>query len=166
VDLSRRQFLNPGRATGQVPVRPPWAASEDKFPLVCTGTGCGECTRACPEGIVAPGSGRLPEVDFYLGECTFCGACASACETGALDRGRYRKPFDRVATIDSRACLAEQGVECRVCGDYCSNRAIRAVYRKGNVPAPRIEPSECSGCGACIAPCPVGAIGTKPWRTA
>lgn len=62
-------------------VRPPGALPESRFQDACTG--CGDCVRACPQGILGTTRG-YPEVHFAAGGCDFCGACARACRTGAL----------------------------------------------------------------------------------
>ena len=55
-------------------------------------------------------------------------------------------------------CLPANGVECRVCGDFCDARAIRFPPRLGGSPLPDIALETCTGCGACLAPCPVSVI--------
>jgi ferredoxin len=52
-------------------------------------------------------------------------------------------------------CLPNKGVECRVCGDFCDARAIRFAPRIGGSPLPEIDTEKCTGCGACVAPCPL-----------
>lgn len=56
------------------------------------------------------------------------------------------------------ACIAFKQVVCRSCGDACEARAIRFKLRAGGVAVPVLDAESCTGCGACIAPCPVAAI--------
>ena len=98
-----------------------------------------------------------PEVDFKRGECTFCGACAAACKEGALQRTEGSPPWTIRAQI-AEDCLARRGVECRICSDHCAATAIRFSPRLGGPPVAEIEAASCTGCGACVAPCPVTAI--------
>ncbi len=55
-------------------------------------------------------------------------------------------------------CLAERGVECRVCGDNCDTRALRFVPRRGGVAQLRVDTAACTGCGDCVGACPVAAL--------
>ena len=66
-------------------------------------------------------------------------------------------PWSLTAVIGP-ACLPRHGVECRSCGDFCDARAIRFAPRIGGSPLPEIDRERCTGCGACVAPCPVTAI--------
>lgn len=56
-------------------------------------------------------------------------------------------------------CLALQRVECRICGDQCTVGAIKFQPRVGGVAQPVVDNARCTGCGACVAPCPTRAIG-------
>lgn len=144
-----------------MPLHPPGAVDPDRFEALCDG--CGECARACPQNIVSLRSGR-PDLDFSRAECTLCGYCSSACPTGALNPQRpLRLGF--TATIGPR-CLTVGGVECRLCGDYCGTRAIRFLPVRGGIRLPTIEPGLCNGCGACVRPCPAGAIEFTPTEDA
>jgi ferredoxin-type protein NapF len=58
----------------------------------------------------------------------------------------------------SAACLTRHGVECRICGDACDTRALRFVPARGSVTQLLVDPAACTGCGDCVAPCPVAAI--------
>lgn len=154
VDAGRRAFFR-GRPRPKVEIRPPWALPESAFVDRCTR--CGDCLTACPEQIVVSGDGAYPTIDFARGECTFCGDCVTACQPAALVRHADAPPWTCKAKIDER-CLAHQGVECRVCDDFCDVRAIRFPPRLGGSPLPEIDDGRCSGCGACVASCPTTAI--------
>lgn len=154
VDASRRGFFR-GRPRPKAEIRPPWALPEAEFTECCTR--CNDCLSACPEQIVVSGDGGFPTIDFARGECTFCGDCVNACQPLALLKIAEQVPWSYKALIAPN-CLPHKGVECRVCGDYCDARAIRFLPRIGGSPLPEIDVEKCTGCGACIAPCPVTAL--------
>ena len=151
IDHGRRAFLT-GRP-GRVPVRPPWTGDAT---LLEACTGCAACVEACPSGILRIGAGGLPEVDFSQAGCSFCGACASACEPH-LFAAVTTQPFAHVVAI-SEDCLARQGIHCQSCSEECEAAAIRFAPRLGGPPVPLLDADLCTGCGDCIATCPVGAI--------
>ncbi len=158
VSLSRRSFFRGDFGSRKpAPIRPPWSLDETAFLEVCTG--CDDCRQACPERIIIRGAGAYPEIDFSHGECTFCTACAEACRTDALSvkDNHTLAPWTLRARIGD-ACLSTQGVTCRVCGDRCDARAIRFELAVGGIARPIIDKTACTGCGACIAPCPVGTV--------
>lgn len=150
---SRRAFLRGRFGDQPEPLRPPWARQE-RLHRDCTA--CGDCIAACPEKILIAGDGGLPEVEFSAGACTFCTACAEACSEDIFDP-QAPEPWSYKATIATH-CLAHRGVMCQSCGDACDARAIRFSYEAGSVATPRIEVEPCTGCGACVAVCPVEAI--------
>jgi ferredoxin-type protein NapF len=153
VDIGRRGLLRGRTRALPSAIRPPWSRL-DRFTSLCTR--CGACADACPEGILRAGDGGFPEVDFRLGECSFCGACADACPAPVFDRAAAR-PWDLMATIGA-ACLSARGVVCRSCQDACQHSAIRFTPSPGGVAHARVETHSCTGCGACVSICPVGAI--------
>ena len=158
VSLSRRAFFR-GRSASREsrPFRPPWSMAEADFLNVCNT--CDDCQTACEEGIIVRGGGGYPEVNFAKGECTFCTDCAQACPTGALSvkKNSTLKPWTIRAKIGAN-CLSAQGVTCRVCGDRCEARAIRFQLAVGGIATPVLDTLNCTGCGACIAPCPTQTI--------
>ena len=159
--VSRFNFLR-GRFRGNPnAVRPPWALEAEAFASACDR--CGRCDRACPERIIGLDRAGYPSVDFAAGACTFCGACADACPTGALDRAEDRAPWAITAEIGA-GCLSFNGVDCRTCGDHCEARAIRFRPLSRGRWLPTIEAADCTGCGACVGPCPVKAIAVRPDR--
>ncbi len=158
VDASRRGFFR-GRPRPKAETRPPWALAETRFIDTCTR--CNDCLSACPEAIIISGDGGFPSIDFKRGECTFCSACVDACKPLALSRVDEQPAWSLKANIAPN-CLPHKGVECRSCGDYCDSRAIRFAPRLGGSPLPAIDSELCTGCGACVAPCPVSAITILP----
>ncbi|MET4701395.1 ferredoxin-type protein NapF [Constrictibacter sp. MBR-5] len=154
--LSRRGFLS-GRTRAEpviaepFRVHPPWTGREGF--RACTD--CGACVEACPTEIVSLTGGV--HLEFAAGECTFCGACAAVCPEPVFDRAQPH-PFQHVAAI-GEACLARAGVVCQSCGDACPERAIRFTPRRGGPFLPTVVGDSCTGCGACVSPCPVAAIG-------
>jgi ferredoxin-type protein NapF len=158
--LSRRQFLRGDFKSRRHPQRPPWALVEERFIEQCTR--CGACDPVCPTHILVVIRG-FPEVDFKLGECTFCAACLDACKAGALQRSSdtgSRTPWSITAHV-GESCLPQRDVECRICGEYCAANAIRFSPRLGGPPVPEVRGELCTGCGACVAPCPAAAISIR-----
>jgi ferredoxin-type protein NapF len=150
-----RSDLPRGRLHETPPVlRPPWALSGDDFSAGCDR--CCRCAEACPEGIIVAGAGGLPEVDFRRGRCSFCKECIRACAVGLLaDRGQA--PWRTIAKI-AFSCLSVQGVICRLCEEQCEPAAIRFRPALGGYALPEVDAGSCTGCGACVGVCPVGAV--------
>ncbi|OOZ38606.1 ferredoxin-type protein NapF [Solemya pervernicosa gill symbiont] len=158
--INRRAFLRGDLSGRSVPVRPPWAVEETLFVDLCSR--CDDCRKQCPESIIETESG-FPKINFKRGECTFCGECVERCKTGALQPqafAAHAQPWQLKATI-SDACLAMRGVVCRSCGEQCDERAITFRPRIGGVSIPELDQQACSGCGACVAPCPVAALSVQ-----
>ncbi|MFY0661192.1 MAG: ferredoxin-type protein NapF [Shimia sp.] len=147
----RRAFLR-GRFQDEETLRPPGALELASFLETCTR--CGDCAAECPQAIITADDDGFPKVDISSRGCTFCGACAEACSPEAIQPTHewiYR------AVVSDR-CLSMQGVTCRACEDHCDESAIRFRLMTGGLSAPQIDPETCSGCGACVAPCPSNAI--------
>ncbi len=162
--IQRRQFFT-GKIRAEnspsvpLPFRPPWAISEARFDDTCTN--CGDCIHVCPTNILSFGSGRLPIVDFTDNECTFCGKCEMICEANALDKQDEQHTSQHAWNLSvtiSDKCLSMRRITCRTCGDRCENGAIQFQLEVGGKATPQLSLDDCTGCGACIAPCPVDAI--------
>lgn len=159
--ISRAAFLRGDLHGRRTPIRPPWAIDEETFIDRCTR--CDDCAQACPEKIITRGPAGFPAIDFRRGECTFCGDCAAACKPQALHMPRDATPDTAwsIKAVIQPGCLALRRIECRVCGEQCEARAIRFRLAAGAVATPSIDSDLCSGCGACVAPCPVEAISVR-----
>lgn len=153
--LARRNIFR--RAGSNAVVRPPWLVNPSSITDDCTR--CGHCIAACPEKILISGDGGFPEVDFNVGECTLCAQCTSDCEVGLFSAAPHNplEAFGHRAKI-SESCLTLLGVMCRSCEDSCEPRAIRFTPTLAAVAKPQLNIDACTGCGACIAPCPENAI--------
>lgn len=161
MDPQRRFFLR-GRVASKAPVqppRPPWALAEADFLQRCTR--CSDCITACPEAILVRADGGYPEVSFSVRGCTECGACAEACAPAALLRHPDQLPWNWKPQFGD-SCLAQRKVECRICGEICDHGAIRFRPALGGIAQPSLDSERCTGCGACVSPCPTQAISFKP----
>ena len=161
--VSRRQFLRGRLDRRPQAIRPPWSGTDTDFLVRCTR--CDACQPVCPSHIIVRGDGGYPEVDFRRGECTFCAACVDACQAHALavrDADGMRQPWRLKAHIGD-TCFAHHGIVCRTCGDVCAPGAIRFTAAPSAPDAtaiahPAVLEANCTGCGACLAPCPANAI--------
>jgi ferredoxin-type protein NapF len=151
IDPGRRGFLR-GRARPTPAVRPPWSDT-GRFTALCTR--CTRCAEACPEGIIRPGDGGFPEIDFSLGECSFCRACAEACPEPLF--AASGRPWNLIATIGAQ-CLATRRIECRICQDACPEAAVLFRPALRSAAQVTIDSTACTGCGACVSTCPATAI--------
>jgi len=155
--ISRSQFLR-GDWGGNKPVYyPPWSRPEPAFSDTCNA--CGNCVAACEEKIIFLSTREYPRLDFTRGGCTFCGKCLEACEAGALLHvdGALDAPWQLKAFVN-RTCLLENRTQCQRCVETCDQRAITIVPGLGGRSKLHMDVQSCSGCGMCIATCPVGAI--------
>lgn len=59
-------------------------------------------------------------------------------------------------------CLAARGVACGTCADPCEPRALKLRPLLGGRALPVINVATCTGCGDCLAVCPVGALRLVP----
>ncbi len=151
INQSRRNLFS--RRKSNV-TRPPWSKTEQEFTDNCTR--CDKCITACETQIIKRGEGGFPEIDFNLGECTFCQLCVDVCPEPVFDLAQSLPWSIRASIKDS--CLTYEGGWCQSCKDACDPRAISFIMAVGQVPKPLIDTDACTGCGACVSPCPSNAI--------
>jgi len=155
IEASRRALFARYRG-GPAQLRPPWSRREDDFIDACTR--CAKCVEVCPTGLLTKGHAGYPIADFIRGHCTFCRACADACEAACfVARDAETAPWPLTATI-STACIEPKGVSCRMCEDACDVAAILFRPARGGGAVATVSADVCTGCGACVARCPVKAI--------
>jgi len=155
--VSRAQFLG-GDWRGQKPdFKPPWALAEPAFSNACDA--CGKCVPACNERIIFISRSGIPSLNFLKSGCTFCGECSAVCETGALLRTHEpgELPWQLQAVI-SESCLAKRGTSCVRCIEECEYDAIVASPLLGGRTRMQVDTTACTGCGMCVATCPVNVI--------
>ncbi len=173
--LSRRAWLRGGFLGTRVeqrrhpqrllPVlRPPGAAPESELLTACTG--CGDCMRACPHGVLHPVGARYPGAegtpswDPVQAPCRLCTdlPCVAVCPTRALSPqyGRWMG----TARVDVYVCLANAPGGCSVCVEQCPIPG--ALIREPGRPV--VDPDSCTGCGIChhVCPAPSKAIMLLP----
>lgn len=150
-------------------IRPPGAATEDRFLELCSR--CGACVKACPALVLRKAG---PEFSGLEGSpilrpakapCLFCEGlpCAAACKTGALVQpapgGRARIGL---AAVDAALCYAGPGQPCDLCLKKCPVGPAAISVKPGS-PA-LANPAACNGCGLCAQVCPAGAITIEGFR--
>lgn len=151
VKRSRRAFLRAGR-----PAPRPWLPWSTPDAIVEHCLRCGACTEQCPEQVIIRGDGGFPSVDATHGECSFCGTCVTVCPAPVFERDR-EPPWPLMARV-ADTCLEQAGIACRACEDACPHAALRFRPRLGGGAEVQVDDSRCTGCGACVAPCPAGAV--------
>ncbi|EKT65086.1 ferredoxin-type protein NapF [Providencia burhodogranariea] len=154
VDITRRGVLTGAWRRAAPAIRPPWGGNEQHFIENCTR--CNVCLAHCEASILISGPGGYPVVDFQQGECIFCYACAAACPE-PIFLPQKSQPWDLSISI-AQTCLAYKSIECRRCEDSCEPQAISFSPSLVGIYQPKIDLQGCTGCGACVAGCPVSAI--------
>ena len=159
-------------ATDDAPLRPPGAVPEEQFAGVCIR--CGNCTAACPSGIIHPDvtyqggfAGLLAPTVHYTEKDEYCledcNLCTQVCPSGALQRldlptkNRY---IVGEALVDTNICLLTLGKkECDVCEVACPFKAVSIKWDdNAYISYPDIDTDKCNGCGACQVACPTDPV--------
>lgn len=133
-------------------IRPPGAVDESSFLMMCQR--CGECEKACPEGIILTlgahaGKGvGTPILNLYKDACTFCMKCVEACEPyGALEMIPVEQMKIGYAKINTDLCVAWQGSQpCDYCREFCTLEQKAIEIKEGR---PYVNVDLCNGCGDC-----------------
>jgi len=140
--------------------RPPGAAGEAEFLVLCTR--CGDCADACPVHAIrtAPASAGLaagtPLLEPAVTACIVCAdmPCTRSCETGALTvppRG-WADIHMGALELDTERCITFHGSACGVCARACPvGEQALALDDAGR---PVLKPEGCVGCGVCVTSCP------------
>jgi ferredoxin len=172
VSRARRQ----GRSSPVL--RPPGAAPAWQFPQLCLR--CGNCTRACPAGIIHAdwqsktiADWLTPVVSIEGDYCREdCCDCMQVCPSGAILRGdleaKRQHPIG-LARVDLSRCRLALNLDCpKMCVQQCPYEAIFIKpwsWEDGFV-YPIVQEQKCPGCGACVLACsPMNAIAVLPLGT-
>ncbi|MCK8043268.1 ferredoxin-type protein NapF [Shewanella sp. 1CM18E] len=151
INQSRRRIFSRKKTQA---IHLPWVDPNIEFTDLCTR--CNKCIEACETQILIKGDGGFPEVDFSIDECTFCQKCIQVCEEPLFDLTILQAWNVKAKILDT--CMAHQGIWCQSCKDACDSRAISFTLAIGQAPQPNIDIEACTGCGACVFPCPSNAI--------
>ncbi len=154
INQSRRNLFRRNKNTVQ---RPPWSKTDIEFTDICTR--CDKCIDNCETHVLTRGDGGFPEINFTLNECNFCQGCVKSCSE-PLFNDTKQVPWAIKASIDGD-CLTNAGVWCQSCKNSCDYNAIRFTPILGQAAKPEILNELCTGCGACVSPCPSHAIKIK-----
>ena len=155
MDIQRRNFLRGRISKRHAVLYLPWTRQDIDFYNTCTQ--CGNCIRACPEGIISVSDEGFPQLDFKKGGCVFCGDCARACTHSVFKPDLDCQPWHQIISIESD-CLTYMGVACQSCQDSCDSNAIKFKYAVGWTPRPVVNTEACTGCGMCVQVCPSNAL--------
>jgi ferredoxin-type protein NapF len=123
--------------------------------------GCRACERycvsACTQRIVYihPEDHRLaglPYLDFTQAGCTFCGDCSAACPVDIPAISSTQRLGS--ARLNQVECLAWNSIICMSCIGACRLGALSMDRQR----RPTMDADHCTGCGFCVARCPVQAL--------
>ncbi len=159
-----RLALPPGREFRAEVIRPPASGHPARFTRLCVR--CGNCVRACPNGIIRFGgtgagwAGVLaPEVSFEGDYCPVsCTVCGQVCPTGAIPRftreNKSKTPMG-CAKVNAQACLLGEGRECGLCVGVCPHAALDLKWDPVELASSVVvDAKACTGCGSCEYVCP------------
>lgn len=139
-------------------LRPP-GAGED-FLAKCIR--CDQCIEGCPTHVLQPAAFEggwdalwTPEFDpFVAGYCDYeCNRCGEICPSQAIPKLSLedkRKAVIGIAQVNFETC-----VRCMDCLENCPYECFYEVEVEGiRGVFPKVDPTNCVGCGICIAVCP------------
>jgi ferredoxin len=181
IDSGRRYFLMSGigllagvtipkllKPPAKSVIRPPAAVEALLFNSLCCR--CGNCSKACPTGIIIPSTDfnnilawMTPEISFKSGYCLeSCNMCSRVCPSGAITLFSVKAKgqlFMGTANVHIQNCLLSNNKECVRCKESCKYDAIKFVSEENilNV-IPVVNIKKCVGCGACAVICPAACI--------
>jgi ferredoxin-type protein NapF len=92
-------------------------------------------------------------LDFGNSGCTFCRACVTACPMEIEVNESVNPPIGK-ARLNRDTCIAWADVICMSCQERCDYHAISTEYQR----RAQVDNDRCTGCGMCVAVCPVGAL--------
>jgi len=163
------KFLKPAKEKF---LRPPASVEHVLFNSLCCR--CGNCSKACPTGIISFRTDfnnltgwMTPELSFKSGYCLeTCNFCGRVCPSGAITLFSIEAKsqlFIGTAVISMGNCLLSKNRECIKCRESCKYGAIKLVYKENILNAlPVIDKEKCVGCGACEVVCPENCIVVNP----
>ena len=147
-------------------IRPPGALPEPEFLARCLR--CGECMRSCLTNTLQPDWYRAgveglwaPHMNLRHTCCEHsCNVCGQVCPTEAIrPLSLVEKQHAKVGTavIRRQTCIAwAEDRRCQICDEICPYNAIYVHREPGHkVGLPVVDPTRCTGCGACEEKCPV-----------
>jgi len=137
-------------------VRPPYGFDASLFWSECPACESQACVASCEQEIILIRADKTPMLNFIKTGCTFCEACAVACPSSVLSLENHHtaREINARFRISTEGCVAHNGVICFSCKEPCMDDAIlfNGMFN------PVIDDDRCTGCGYCLARCPVKAI--------
>ena len=146
-------LFKPKAPTQNGVLRPPYAHDMELFSARCATCVEKPCVASCEENIIVLDSEKTPSLLFTQRGCTFCKECALACPLGVLTLEKEPKIEARFC-IDTKQCMAWNGVICNSCADVCDAKAITFF----GMLRPLLDKETCTSCGFCYGICPSNAV--------
>jgi ferredoxin-type protein NapF len=96
----------------------------------------------------------VPYLDFSSAGCTFCRACVEACPLDITIEDNRRPRIIGKLVLNRDSCIAWDDIICMSCSNRCDYKAISTQHHR----RPTVDAQTCTGCGMCVAACPVQAL--------